>query len=251
MPESILHKPMMYGQRARLGVIVPPTNTANEAEWNAMAPVGVTIHAARMPLHTDTTSQSGLAVLRADIEKHAADLVMANVDVVVYGCTAGSMVSPVNALPDFIAERTARKALTTAQAIVAALAALEVSRVAVATPYHDAMNNHEKAFLRENGVNVVSIEGLGYGAKGKDEFRNIARVDGDTVIELAKQVDRENAQAILLSCTDLATLTLIDTLEASLGKPVISSNSATFWRALRLAGVDDTLAGCGSLFEKT
>ena len=27
-----------YGWRARLGVIVPPTNTVNEAEWHRMAP---------------------------------------------------------------------------------------------------------------------------------------------------------------------------------------------------------------------
>src|SRR5690606_32966375 len=38
-----------YGWRARLGLIVPPTNTVNEAEWRIMAPEGVTIHSARMP----------------------------------------------------------------------------------------------------------------------------------------------------------------------------------------------------------
>ena len=40
MAESIMHQPMNYGSRARIGVIVPPTNTTNEAEWNALVPAG-------------------------------------------------------------------------------------------------------------------------------------------------------------------------------------------------------------------
>lgn len=250
MPESLMEKPMVYGNRARLGVIVPPTNTANEAEWQALAPECVTIHSARMPLHTNTQTKEGLANLRADIVKHAHDLTQANVDVVAYGCTAGSMVTPVDSLPDFISDRCERKALTTAQAIVKALTALSVKRVAVGTPYYDTLNEHEREFLITNSFDVVSLHGLGYGENGVDEFRNIARIDSAKVVALAEQVNTDSADAILLSCTDLATLALIPELEARFGKPVISSNSATFWLALRLAGITDRVPLAGRLFEK-
>ena len=33
------------GWRAKIGVIVPPANTVNQAEWNNMAPDEVSIHA--------------------------------------------------------------------------------------------------------------------------------------------------------------------------------------------------------------
>ncbi len=33
-----------YGWRAKIGLIVPTTNTVNEAEWARMAPEGVSIH---------------------------------------------------------------------------------------------------------------------------------------------------------------------------------------------------------------
>lgn len=250
MPESLMQEPMVYGQRARIGVIVPPTNTANEAEWQAMAPSGVTIHSARMPLHTDTRSAAGLATLRTDIAKYAQDLSQANVDVLAYGCTAGSMVTPIESLPQFITDSCSRTALTTAQAIVEALRALSASQVAVGTPYHDALNQHEQEFLSTNGFEVVSLEGLGYGENGVDEFRNISRIDTDKVIALAERVNTESADAILLSCTDLATLGVIPTLEARFGKPVVSSNSATFWLALRLAGIADKVPEAGVLFEK-
>gem|GEM_PF-4633866 len=50
-----------YGWRAKLGLIVPTTNTVNEAEWNMAAPDGVSIHGARMVLHTDVTTKAGKA----------------------------------------------------------------------------------------------------------------------------------------------------------------------------------------------
>ena len=247
MPVSLLDRPTVYGARAKLGVIVPPTNTANEAEWNRAVPRGVSVHSTRMPLHTDTESDAGRAALRDDIRRFARDLAQATVDVVAYGCTAGSMISPVTGLPDFMARETGCKAVTTAQAIVAALTALDVRRLAIATPYHDALNDHEVAFLAEQGFGTVAIAGLGYGGGGPAEYRNIARVPPEDVFDLAKRVDRADADALLVSCTDFATFDILQRLEDDLGKPVVSSNQATLWYALRTAGIDDRLPGLGRL----
>jgi maleate cis-trans isomerase len=238
-----------YGSRAKLGLIVPPTNTANEAEWGLMAPAGVSIHSARMPLHTDTESAEGKAALHRDVCDYARDLAQASVDLIVYGCTAGSMVSPVTVLPDLMRKETGIAAITTAQAIIEALRALGVHKLSIGTPYHDALNNHEHHFLSDHGFEILTIEGLGYGANGPDEYRNIARVPGGVVEELAQRVDHPDADALLLSCTDLATLEAIPKLEKALGKPVVSSNSATLWYALRRAGITDSIAGFGQLLE--
>jgi len=242
---------MVYGARARIGLIVPPTNTANEAEWHSMTPANVSIHSARMPLHADTKSDKGIKALYTDIEKFSADLNQAEVDVVAYGCTAGSMLSPVDSLASFITEKTGCKALTTAQSIVNALHALNAERIAVATPYFDTMNTHEKHFLGENGFEVVSMEGLGFGATGIPDFRNICRITPNEIIDLARRVDTDDADAVLLTCTDLSTLSVINKLEKELGKPVISSNTATFWYALQLCAINDDIQSGGSLFKQT
>ena len=47
----------------------------------------------------------------------------------------------------------------------------------------------------------------------------------------ALSVDCPDAEAILICCTDLGTLDVIAGLEEKLGKPVISSNTASFWEA--------------------
>jgi maleate isomerase/arylmalonate decarboxylase len=200
-----------------------------------------------MPLHADTTSDEGKQALYDDLERASADLAQASVDVIAYACTAGSMVAPMTALSDFMTEVTEIPAVTTAAAIVGALRALEVRTIALATPYHDALNEHERDFLAEHQITTVALEGLGFGANGPEEYRCIARVPPQVAYRMAKTVDRPEAEAILISCTDFATLDVVPRLEDELGKPVISSNLATFWASLRAAGVADRLPGFGSL----
>ena len=80
--------------------------------------------------------------------------------------------------------------------------------------------------------------------------RKVSATAPEEVYALAKRVDRPEAEAILLSCTDLATLDVIERLETETGKPVVSSNTATFWFALRRAGIDDRLDGFGRLLKE-
>ena len=238
-----------YGVRGRLGVIVPPTNTVNETEWQRMAPDGVTVHATRMPLHTDTESPDGERALFDDLAHAAGDLAAADMSVIAYGCTAGSMVEPLDRLTNFMRDSTGRPAVATAPSIVAALRALGVTKVALASPYSDAMNAHEASFLAACGIESVAMAGLGLGANGPEEFKQIARQPDGTSADVARSVDRPNAEAIVISCTDFASLETIEPLEAELGKPVVTSNQATFWAALRAAGIDDKLDGFGILLR--
>jgi maleate isomerase/arylmalonate decarboxylase len=239
-----------YGPRARLGVIVPPTNTVNEAEWARMIPEGVTFHTTRMPLHSDTTSEAGRASLRADLDSAIGLLAQAHVDVVAYACTAGSMATPAESIPDEMTARSGTPCITTAAAIVAALRALGVRRLAVATPYHAALNDHEARFLADHGFDVTAIKGLGLGANGPQDYPRIARTPLDEVRAHALSVLGRDEQALLVTCTDFPTLPLIAGLEAETGLPVVTSNSATLWQALRRAGIHDAVPQGGQLFYR-
>ncbi len=245
MPRTADYRP--YGFRAKLGLIVPPTNTVNEAEWARMAPEGVTVHVARMPLHSDTTSEAGRKALYADIRLASTELAKSSPDVIAYACTAGSMVTPLDTLTRYMEEVCGVPAVATAPALVLACRALGVTRVALATPYHDALNEHEVRFLAANGIEAVSVRGLGIGAGGPQEYVRIARVPKEEVFEHCRATDAPDAQAMVVSCTDFAAMEAIPRLEAALGKPVVSSNLATFWRALRAAAVEDRIPGFGML----
>jgi maleate cis-trans isomerase len=236
-----------YGTRAKLGLIVPPTNTVNEAEWHKMVPEGVTFHVTRMPLHADNSSAEGKKALYADIKEATEDLAQAGLSVISYGCTAGSMVQPINQLSDFMSDVSGIPCVTTASAIVSALNALSVKKISIATPYHEALNNHEVRFLAENGFETLRISGLGIGTKGPHEYIEIAQTPMDKIKAHILSVDHTNAEAILVSCTDFPSLSLIPELEKELGKPVISSNLATLWAALRAIKIKNCFDNFGTL----
>ncbi|KPQ05543.1 MAG: maleate isomerase [Rhodobacteraceae bacterium HLUCCA12] len=238
-----------YGYRARLGLIVPPTNTVNESEWSRMMPEGVSFHTTRMRLHSDTTSPEGRAGLWDDLDGAIGLLTPARVDVVAYACTAGSIATPADSIPEQMTARSGVDCVTTAAAIVAALAALDVRRVAVATPYHQALNDHETAFLEAHGIAVTAIAGLGIGANGPQEFPRIAETPLERVREHAMAVLGGDEQALLITCTDFPSLPLIAALERETGLPAVTSNTATLWQALRRAGIGDAVPGGGRLFK--
>lgn len=239
----------VYSGRAKLGLIVPPTNTVNEAEWSRMVPEGVTFHTHRMPLHSDTTSEAGKKALNDDLDHVVGMLKQSRIDAVAYACTAGSMINPVNRLPDALSARNGVPAVTTSAAIVAALKALGVTRLSVATPYAQKTNDHEVHFLEENGFAVEKLIGLGIGANGPHEFPRIAETPLDKVHDHARAAFVPGSEALLITCTDFPTLPLIEPLEAELGVPVVTSNQATFWAMLRAAGLDDRFDNFGRLLQ--
>jgi maleate isomerase len=56
-------------------------------------------------------------------------------------------------------------------------------------------------------------------------------------------------EGVFVSCTSLRVASIVEELEAELGKPVTSSNHALAWHCLRLAGIEDEVPGYGRLFR--
>ena len=236
-----------YGYRAKLGLIVPPTNTVNEAEWTRTVPEGVSFHTHRMKLHSDTASEAGRAALMDDLAEVFAMIKPARVDAIAYACTAGSMISPPERLEEELGARTGVPAVTTSAAIIRALKTLGVKRLSVATPYAEKLNEHETHFLSDNGFEVLSLQGLGIGRDGPQDYIRIAETPIGQVEAHVRAAVVEGSDAILITCTDFPTLELIEKLESDYGLPVVTSNQATLWAMLRLTGIDDRPAGLGRL----
>jgi len=207
-----------------------------EPEFYAMAPERVTIHTARMNL-TEVTPE-GLFGMAEDAGRASRLLATGDVSVIVYGCTTGSLVGGVEweeNLVEGIASETGIPALSTSGAVTRALEAVGGKRIGVATPYSEELNSLERVFLEDHGFEVTSIRGLGL-----VDNLDIGVVGGETVEDLARSVS-EGSDAVFISCTNLPTIGLIEGLEEALGKPVVTSNQASMWAALRelgLGGVD-------------
>jgi len=117
-------------------------------------------------------------------------------------------------------------------------------RVAVATPYTEAVTGRAVAYLEAHDVETAAC-----GCLGLDDDVAIGFTAPEAVERLVRSLDRPDADAVVIACTNLRTVGLIAPLEATLGKPVISANQASFWHGLRLAGVSDPVPRYGRLLE--
>jgi maleate cis-trans isomerase len=78
----------------------------------------------------------------------------------------------------------------------------------------------------------------------------MAQISLDEVKDLARAVNRPDADAVFLSCTNLKALPVLDSLEKEFGKYVFSSNIATFWDVMRMLKIKEPVQGRGKLLER-
>ena len=241
-----------YGWRARLGLIVPPTNAANEAEWGRVLPDGVTLHVTRMPLHLHVDEPVGADhPLTRDLVAAASLLAQAGVSAIAYGCTAGSMIEPLEHLPALIQHSTGIPGTTTAAALVDGLRSVGARRIVLISPYGETLQSAEAAFFRRQGFEIVSSRGLGIGEGGAQEYVRLRTLPPALVVALARAAMVPDADAMLIACTDFGTLPVVATLEADLGIPIVTSNQAQLWATLQVANVRVAIPGWGALLDGT
>ena len=237
-----------YGWRAKIGLIVPASNTINAHEWTLMAPEGVSIHTARAR-QAGRSSPASFEAMARGAEEAAEQLAAAAVDIVAYGCTSGSFMRPRDEMMARLSERAGCPATNSADSVLAALRHLGARTVSLATPYMPYINEVEVRFLGDAGIAVCAEMGLGLGETEGERFA-IRKVPPEAVYRMARSVDRPEADAIFISCTSLATLPQIPSIEAELGKPVVTSNQATFWNVLRMLDLRGAIPNAGRLLSE-
>lgn len=235
-----------YGARARIGLIVPSDNTVMETEMWRMAPVGVSVHTARL-LFGDV-ADSGFDDMDAHLPRALRELRTADVTAIAYACTSSALENDPEPMVSLIQESVRVPAVATFGALLAALSRLNVQRISLGTPYPQDINAQLVSFLEARGIQVVAVDNIMLFPE-QELLTGIARIPLAAVRHLAHAVDRSDADAIVLSCTDLPTLPIIASLEAELGKPVITSCQATAWQVLRAAGISDSQPDGGRLFD--
>ncbi|MGY3488027.1 maleate isomerase [Bradyrhizobium sp. USDA 4011] len=245
-----------FGTRASIGYVIISGDQTLPAELHMIhhAIPGVAVYESRQPSERvgEQRATADHFIQREGSIATAAAMInsVRPPDVVAYGCTAGAMVSGHARIAEAI-----RTVLPSAQvtdplkAALAALAALKCESVALVSPYPQAVSDMMVAHLDAAGYEVPVA--CRFHNDGGDAILDVQFITPESIERAVMDAgSMPQVQAVFVSCTGMRALEILGRAEVKLGKPVISSNQALCWHALRLAGCHDKITGFGSLFLK-
>jgi maleate isomerase len=244
--------PDLLGYRAKMGVVVPSTNTTMEPEMHAMAPCGVTFHTARIYLaqssiRSPEEAQRAAQAFQDALQLAIRDVSTAEPDHLLIGVSALSFMGGTPGRERF--EAGLKKAVnvnvtTAAGALATALPLFGVKRIGILSPHPPMFDEHYIRFFTESGYEVAKLNRIDC-----PTTLAIAMVEERAIRAALRELCDAGAEAIVQVGTDLVMTRLADEAERWLGRPVLAVNAAMLWHALRARNIPDQLSGLGSLLR--
>lgn len=242
--------------RAKIGVIVPATNTVVQPEMEAMRPSGVTNHVSRMllpprPYDDMAVYRQALETEKGNLEEALALLLPCQPHAVAHGHSIHSFRGDGQRALDEQARLEALAGgipfITPSIAVLEGLRAIgSPKRIGVLTPYWPPANALIQSFFESCGFTVAATHGME--ARGPI---SVAQFSREAIFAALAEVMRPGGvQALVHVGTNLPVSAFTADIEAHLGVPMIGVNVATYWLALRRIGIQDPLSGFGLLAEK-
>lgn len=234
------------GAGLRLGLILLSVDETLEYEARqVVAGREVNLMHARIPARADVTAED-LETMAAEMTATAA-LLPQGLDVVGYACTSGAtVIGPERVAALVQAAHPGVPVTDPLSAVIAALGDMGLRRIALVSPYIEEITRPMRAALAAHGIKTVSNVSF-----GQKEERIVARItEASTRAAIVEAAQSPGVEAVFTSCTNLRSFGILDEVEAELGVPVISSNSALLWRMLTLAGAPVAGWGPGRLFGR-
>ena len=246
--------PDVVGYRAKIGVIVPSTNTVVEHDCNTLPLPGVTFHAARFfveapDLSSDDAFIYFLDKIRETIPTAVRDVITCDPDYILMGMSAETFWGGKEGNVDFeerVREISGDLGITSgANACNAALELLGVSSIACITPYQSVGDEQVHNYFTECGFDVKRVHGLRCATA-----TSIADVPPDQLIGELRYLDGDDIDVIVQCGTNLSMVEVADQAEKWLHKPVLAINAVCIWHALRALGIADRFRGYGTMLRE-
>ena len=219
--------PDAAGYRMKFGVIVPSTNTVVEADYNRMAPPGVTFHTGRMYIEnpvmdSDASFEALLVQIRGSIRLAIRDVMTCQPDSLIMGMSSETFWGGVEGNAQFIERVKTQSGLEISTGASACRAALEchgVRRIAVLSPYQPISDRQVTRYFEEGGFDVIRFKGLRC-----PTATSIAEVPEAPLLPIIRdELNGPDVEAIVQVGTNLSMVRLADEAERWLGKPVLRS----------------------------
>ncbi|WP_440652004.1 maleate cis-trans isomerase family protein [Cysteiniphilum sp. 19S12-1] len=235
--------------KGKIGFLTVAMDQTVESDMFSMAPTHVGLHFNRIKM-SNVVDEKTLQSMSHEIKKSSESLLPdGSVDLICFACTMGSIVIGDEKVKKLISsvQQTSTKVITLAESVIEALKFLSAKQVYIVTPYIDKLNNLELEYFTNQGFTVDNIEGFNILLDS-----DIANVSPDYISHFC--VERKNeiqkSDCLFISCSSLRSIDAIQEIENELSIPVITSNQALLWNALKTLNIDTNVSSYGKIFTK-
>ena len=232
---------------ARVGLIVPSSNTVMEPDFHRQLGSSAVVSTTRIFLE-DVTREAETQMIEEELPRALKLIRTTAPDVVIFGCTSAGALGKLShdqGIGARIAEETSARGITVLGSVIAQLRSRQPRRLAVFTPYNEDLTRGVAASLAEAGYPPIKALGMGIQSN-----LDIGRLTPEEIIRFVEsQMNGIMADCVFLSCTNLRGVEAIEPLSKKLGIPIMSSNQATI-DAVRHA-IGETRAASAATPDRT
>jgi arylmalonate decarboxylase len=226
------------------GVLIPSTNTTVEIECRLL-PATYQAHVGRL---MSSGGGSFSPSRDEDIDYQSRLLGTAKVELVILAQTSASLFA--DDYDDVVTKRMSAgagvPAITSAQAVGRAVRALGARRIAIVSPYSDTVNDKaSRYFNAKHALETITLEGFG----ATDAYA-IGKLGPQNAREAFARIDRPEIEVFVVPGGNFPTLASIAAWEREFGKPVVTTNQASFWAMLRAFNSAERLPAFGRLLAE-
>ncbi len=235
--------PDRFGPRGVFALFIPLQNANMQPEYEMLRPEGISNQIYRFTLEVpDKVPEAVLRAIKGGLGCWP--------DRVIVGNNVEMRIWTPEQHADYRAKLQAAigdvPLVTATDACVAALKTMGAKRIAALSPMSDVYSKSVQDYYQAMGFDVPYHAGLQV-KKPED----IIKVSLDDALDGFRKLDHDDVDTFLHVGAALGIVDMVEDLEKELGRPIVSTNIATYWYALRQHGILDPLEGFGELARKT
>ena len=230
----------------KVGLLALSTDQTIEGDFNNICknlPLDIFINRIH---NQNPLTKENLLKMEDDLESVANKILPdEKISTIAYGCTSGTIAIGEDKVKEkILLAKPGCYVTTPVTSALKAFKQMDIKKIALFTPYPDAVNKTILEYFTKKNIEVSSFASLNLNLDS--EFAN---VDPNYILEISSKLETKNADALFISCTALPVLNILDKLEQKIKKPVLSSNQTLIWDTLRSIGYKSPVEGYGKLLR--
>lgn len=250
--EDVKGNLMLDRWRARIGWITPRVNSDTEIyDFYQIAPKDVILVVNSLAV-VDSARKDEIEASFDLIERAVKHLNLSGVD---YVMQKGAPVhlhygnEGHNRILDRMRAVSKAPVSTSSKALADAFNHLGAKRILVISSWRDEsphLADNLRNHLASEGIEVGAVEGIGQQLKSFEKGQLTPAAIFSNVVEVSKK--HPELDAVYIQSGTMTSIPIIDALEQAIGKPVVSTNSASIWGSFHALGIS-VAPGFGQLLS--